>query len=100
MNDIRFKWDPPIHHVFESIKLTIASSPFLFSPYHSNYFFMYTNSLEETISTILLKKDHEENLRPISFVSHNLKTHKLNYSQLEKHGYYLYKPLDLFRHYI
>jgi hypothetical protein len=57
---------------------------------------MYSNSSEETISAILLQKDHEENLRPIDFVSQNLKTHQLNYSTLEKHGYYLYNSLDQF----
>jgi hypothetical protein len=94
--DIRFKWDPPTHHDFESIKKDHCFAPLLISPNHSKYFFMYTNSSEETISAILLQKYHEENLRPISFVSQNLKTHQLNYSQLEKHGYSLYKSLELF----
>ena len=80
--DIRFKWDPPTHQDFESIKQSIAFSPLLVSPDPSKDFVMYTNSSEETISAILLQKDHEENLRPIAFVIQNLKTHKLNYSPL------------------
>jgi hypothetical protein len=97
--EIRFKWDPPTRNDFESIKQDIATTHLLISPNHSKYFFMYTSSLEKTISSILLQKDHEGNLRPISFVIHNLKTHQLNYSQLEKQSYSLYKSLELFRHY-
>jgi hypothetical protein len=88
-----------MHHDFDPIKIAITFSPLLINPNHSKDFFMYTNSSEETISAILLQKD-EENLRTISFVSQNLKTRQLNYSQLEKHGYSLYKSLELFRHYI
>jgi hypothetical protein len=73
--DIRFKSDPPTHHDFESIKKSIAYSPLLISPNRSKDFVMYTNSPEETISAILLQKDHEENLQPIAFVSQNLNTH-------------------------
>ena len=61
---------------------------------------MYTNSSEETTFAILLQKDHEENLRPIAFMSQNLKTHQLNYYTLEKHRYSLYKSLDQFQNYI
>jgi hypothetical protein len=92
--DIRFKWDPPTHQYFESINKDIASTPLLISHNPSKYFFMYTNSSEETISSILLQKDHEENLRPITFVSQNLKTCQMNYLTLEKHGYSLYKALE------
>jgi hypothetical protein len=95
-NNIRFKWDPPTSQDFESIKQAIAYAPLLISHNPSKDFVMYTNSSEETISAILLQKDHEENLRPISFVSQNLKTHQLNYSTLEKHGYSLYKALEQF----
>jgi hypothetical protein len=98
--DIRFKWDPPTHQYFESIKLAIAYAPLLISLDHSKDFVIYTNSSKETIYAILLQKDYEENLRSIAFVSQNLKTHQLNYSQLEKHGYSLYKSLELFQHYI
>jgi predicted AlkP superfamily pyrophosphatase or phosphodiesterase len=98
--DIQFKWDPPNRHDFESIKKAIALSPLLISHDPSKDFFMYTNSSEETIYAILLQKDHEENLRTISFVSQNFKTHQLNYSTLEKHGYSLYKALEQFQHYI
>jgi ribonuclease HI len=98
--DIRFKWDPPTRQAFESIKQSIAFAPLLVSPDPSKDFVMYTNSSEETISAILLQKDHEENLRPIAFVSQNLKPHQLNYSPLEKHGYSLYKTLEQVRHYI
>ena len=73
--DIRFKWDPPTHQDFESIKKAISFSPQLVSLDPSKDFFMYTNSSEVTISAILLQKDHEENLRPIAFVSQNLKPH-------------------------
>ena len=98
--DIRFKWDPPTRQAFESIKQAIAFSPLLVSPDPSKDFIMYTNSSEETISAILLQKDHEENLRPIAFVSQNLEPHQLNYSPREKHGYSLYKALEQVRHYI
>jgi hypothetical protein len=94
--DIWFKWDPPTGNDFDSIKKSIAIVALLISPNHSKYFFMYTSSLEETISSILMKKDHEGNLRPISFVIHNLKTHRMNYYQLEKQSYSLYKALELF----
>jgi hypothetical protein len=94
--DIWFKWDPPTRQDFESIKQAIPFSPLLISPNPSKYFVMYSNSSEETISAILLQKDHEENLRLIAFMSQNLKTRKLNYSTLEKHGYSLYKSLEKF----
>jgi hypothetical protein len=98
--EIWFKWDPPTCQDFECIKKVIVYAPLLIIPEPSKDFFMYTNSSEETISAILLQKDHEENLRPIAFVSQNLKTHQLIYSRLEKHGYSLYKSLEEFRHYI
>jgi hypothetical protein len=98
--DNMFKWDPPTHQAFESIKKYIYYSPLLTSHNPSKCFVMYINSSKETISVILLKKDREENLRPIAFIIQNLKKHQLNHSPLEKHGYSLYKSLEKFQHYI
>jgi hypothetical protein len=46
------------------------------------------------------KRIMRQNLRPITFMRKNLKTHQVNYSTLEKHDYSLYKALEKFRHYI
>jgi uncharacterized protein (DUF39 family) len=44
------------------IRLDIVFAYLLINPNHFKDFFIYTNSSEETISTIILQKDIEKNL--------------------------------------
>jgi hypothetical protein len=69
-------------------------------PNFEKYFFIYTNAIEEAISTILLQKDDQNNHHPIAYMSQILSDDEFKYTLIEKHTYALVKTIKKFLHYI
>lgn len=72
----------------------------LVSPNFRKHFIFYTFASEYTIASVLIRKNHDGNELPISFVGKELHDYELKYSSLEKQVYALVKVVGHFRTYI
>ena len=70
------------------------------SPYFNKYFLLYTFSTDFSYATVLAQKNHEDAEMPISFMILTFKGVELNYSQVDKQAYTVYKSVKHYRPYI
>ena len=84
-----FRWQEEGKKAFEDIKITISNVPMLVSPNFKMDFIIYNYASEHTLSNILTQKDEQDNEALIYFMSIPLKNHELNYSQIDKHAFFV-----------
>lgn len=92
-----FKWGSAEKEAFDSIKRSIINAPALNTPNFSNHFILYTvASITSYVAVLTQANDH--NLEaPISFYSSNLQGAELNYSDVEKQAFVVYKAVKHYR---
>eukprot|EP00253_Pinus_taeda_P016073 PITA_16073 len=92
-----FKWGLLEKEAFELIKQSIINSPALNTPNFSKHYTLYTISSDSSYAAVLtLINDH--NLEaPISFYSSNLQCAELNYYEVEKQAFAVYKAVKHYR---
>ena len=95
-----FKWNLPEKEAFAKIKQAIAEAPSLQSPDFSRGFILYTFASYSSLAAILTQKDGNNDEQPISFMSTGLQGAELNYPEIEKQAYAVYKAVKNFRPYI
>ena len=95
-----FRWKEEGKKYFEDIKIAISNAPMLVSPSFERDFIIYCYASEHSLSSILTQKDDQGNEAPITFMSIPLKKHEINYTQMEKHAFFVVKALKKFRYYI
>eukprot|EP00253_Pinus_taeda_P034569 PITA_34569 len=92
-----FKWGLEEHEAFNMIKQAIINAPSLATPNFSESFILYTFALEKSYVAILTQANQEKAEAPITFFSSNLQGAELNYSDVEKHAYAVFKAIKYFR---
>ena len=70
------------------------------SPYFSKGFILYTFITDFSYASVLTLKDHDNAEIPISFMSLTFKGAEINYSQVDKHTYMVYKSVRHYRPYL
>ena len=63
------------------------------APYFIKDFILYTFATNFSYVAVLTQKNHEDAKIPICFMSSTFKGAKLNYSQVDKHAYMVYKSV-------
>eukprot|EP00253_Pinus_taeda_P029625 PITA_29625 len=92
-----FKWGQDEHEVFNLIKQAIINAPSLATPNFSEPFVLYTFASDRSYATILTQPNQEKAKAPIAFFSSNLQGAELNYSDVEKQAYVVFKAIKYFR---
>ena len=92
-----FKWGQDEQEAFSLIKQAIINAPSLATPNFSESFILYTFASEKSYAAILTQANQEKVETPIAFFSSNLQGGKLNYSDMEKQAYAVFKAIKYFR---
>eukprot|EP00253_Pinus_taeda_P030951 PITA_30951 len=92
-----FKWGQDEHEAFNLIKQAIINAPSLATPIFSESFILYTFASEKSYAAILTQANQEKAEAPIAFFSSNLQGAELNYSNMEKQAYAVFKAIKYFR---
>ena len=98
--DVPFKWYDEQKNAFTEIRKAIAEATSLMSPDFGKYFILYNFSTDFSYATVLTHKNHEDTEIPISFMNSTFKGAELNYSQVEKQAYMVYKSVKHYMPYI
>eukprot|EP00253_Pinus_taeda_P006285 PITA_06285 len=92
-----FKWGFPEKEAFELIKQSIINAPALNTPNFSNHFTLYTIASDSSYAAVLTQINGHNLEAPISFYSSNLQGAELNYSEVEKQTFAVYKVVKHYR---
>eukprot|EP00253_Pinus_taeda_P010376 PITA_10376 len=92
-----FRWGLDEHEAFNLIKQAIINAPSLATPNFSESFILYTFASEKSYAAILTQVNQEKAEAPIAFFSSNLQGAELNYSDVEKQAYAVFKAIKYFR---
>eukprot|EP00253_Pinus_taeda_P022666 PITA_22666 len=92
-----FKWGQLEYEAFKLIKPAIFNAPSLATPNFSDPFILYTFASEKSYAAILTQANQDKAEAPIAFFSSNLQGAKLNYSDVEKQAYAIFKAIKHFR---
>jgi hypothetical protein len=98
--DHSFSWTDDVRNAFVRIKKEISSAPVLVKPDFEKEFMIYTNTIEEAISVILMQCDDQDNEKPVAYMSQSLSDDECKYSFIEKHAFTLVKTVEKFHHFI
>eukprot|EP00253_Pinus_taeda_P005043 PITA_05043 len=92
-----FKWGQDEYEAFNLIKQAMFNAPSLATPNFFDPFILYTFASDRSYAAILTKENQDKAEAPISFFSSNLKGVELNYSNVEKQAYVVFKAIKYFR---
>eukprot|EP00253_Pinus_taeda_P016099 PITA_16099 len=92
-----FKWGSPEKEVFELIKQSIINATALNNPNFSNHFTFYTIAYDFSYAAVLTQINNHNLEAPISFYSSNIQGAELNYSEVEKQAFVVYKAVKHYR---
>eukprot|EP00253_Pinus_taeda_P026907 PITA_26907 len=92
-----FKWGQEKYEAFNIIKQAIINAPSLATPNFSDPFILYTFASDKSYATILTQANQDKAEAPIAFFSSNLQGAELNYSDVEKQAYAIFKLIKYFR---
>eukprot|EP00253_Pinus_taeda_P027427 PITA_27427 len=92
-----FKWGQDEYEAFNLIKQAIVNAPSLATPNFSDPFILYTFSFDRSYVVILTQVTQDKAEAPIAFFSSNLQGAKLNYSDVEKQAYVVFRAIKYFR---
>ena len=92
-----FKWLHKEKEAFDLIKQEIINAPTLNTPKFSKHFTLYTLATETSYATVLTQPNDKQEEAPISFFSSNMKGAKINYYDLEKKAFAIFKSIKHFR---
>ena len=95
-----FKWNPPRKEAFNNIKRAIVEVLALHSLDFNKGFILYTFASDSSLAAVLTQKDDNNDEKPISFMSSGLQGAELNYPDIDKQAYTIYKAVKHFRPYI
>eukprot|EP00253_Pinus_taeda_P034210 PITA_34210 len=92
-----FRWGSEEKEAFDLIKQSIINSPALNTPNFSNHFTLYTIASNLSYAAVLTQINNHNLEAPISFYSSNLQGAELNYSEVEKQAFAVYKAVKHYR---
>ena len=91
-----FKLGQAEHEAFNLIKKEIINAPSLAAPNFSNPFTLYRFASEKSYAAILTQANQDKSKAPIAFFGSNLQGVELNYSDVEKQAYVVFKAIKHF----
>eukprot|EP00253_Pinus_taeda_P024989 PITA_24989 len=92
-----FKWGSLEKEAFDLIKQSIINAPSLNTPNFSNHFTLYTIASDSSYAGVLTQLNDHNLEAPISFFSSNLQGAELNYSDVEKQAFAVFKAVKHYR---
>eukprot|EP00253_Pinus_taeda_P009215 PITA_09215 len=92
-----FKWGLLEKEAFELIKQSIINAPAPNTPNFSNHFTLYSIASDSSYAAVLTQINDHNLEAPISFYSSNLQGAELNYSEVEKQAFVVYKAVKHYR---
>jgi len=92
-----FKWGSVEKEAFDLIKQSIINAPALNTPNFSNHFTLYTIASDSSYAAVLTQINDHDLEAPISFFSSNFQGAELNYSEVEKQAFAVYKAIKHYR---
>ena len=98
--DSSFSWGDREKKSFINIREAIAKAPALVSPDFRKDFILYTFASDISYAAVLTQKNQQEDEVPISFMSSNLKGYELNYHEVDKKDFAVFKAVKHFRPYL
>ena len=98
--DVVHRWSDEAKKSFQQIKEAIAEATMLVIPNFDKEFFLYTFTFDVSYATILTKQNDDGNEVPISYMSSNLYGAELNYPDMEKQGFTVFKAVKHFYPYL
>lgn len=98
--DITYKWSIEAKEAFRRIREAVAKASALVNPDFDKGFFLYTFAFDLSHVAIITQKNDDDNEVPISYMSSNLQGEELNYPDVEKQGYVVFKAIKNFHPYL
>ena len=95
-NVATFKWNELDKDSFIKIKKLIVESPALLSPDFNKEFYLYTFASDLSYAGVLTQKNVEGDEVPILFTSSAFTGAKLNYPEVDKQAYAVFKAVKHF----
>eukprot|EP00253_Pinus_taeda_P025632 PITA_25632 len=92
-----FKWGLIEKEAFDLINQSIINAPSLITPNFSNPFTLYTIASSSSYAVVLTQLNDHNLEAPISFFSSNLQGAELNYSDVEKQAFAVFKVVKHYR---
>lgn len=92
-----FKWGQEEYEAFNLIKQAIVNATSLATPNFSDPFILYTFPSDKSYDMILTQANQDKVEAPFSFFSSNLQGAELNYFDVEKQAYAVFKEIKHFR---
>eukprot|EP00253_Pinus_taeda_P027520 PITA_27520 len=92
-----FKWGSAEKEAFDLIKQSIINAPTLNTPNFYNHFTLYTIASDLSYALVLTQINNHNLEAPISFYSSNFQGAELNYSEVEKQAFAVYKAVKHYR---
>eukprot|EP00253_Pinus_taeda_P011040 PITA_11040 len=92
-----FKWGSIEKEAFDLIKQSIINAPSLITPNFSNPFTLYTIASNSSYAAVLTQLNDHNLEASISFFSSNLQGAELNYSDVEKQAFAMFKAVKYYR---
>lgn len=91
--DVVYRWSDEVKKSFKRIKETIVKTPMLVNPNFDKELLLYTFASDVSYAAIVTQKNDDANEVPISYMSSNLQGEKLNYPNMEKQGFVVFKAI-------
>ena len=98
--DADFKWSAEEKKSFHDVLKAISEAPTLTSPDFSKPFILYTFASDSSYAVVLMQKDQENNEAPIAFTSSGLNGAELNYPEVDKQAFAVFKSVKHFMPYL
>ena len=98
--DTIFNWGQIEKESFQKILEAISEAPSLLSPYFNKDFILYTFASDISYAAVLTQLNQQNNEVPISFMSSNFKGEELNYHEVDKQVFVVFKDVKHFRPYL
>ena len=98
--DAIFNWGQTEKESFQKILEAISEAPSLLSPDFNKYFILYTFASDISYAAVLTQLNQQNNEVPISFMSSNFKGAELNYHEVDKQAFAVFKVVKHFRPYL
>jgi len=92
-----FRWGSVEKEAFDSIKQSIINAPALNTPNFSDHFTLYTIASDLSYAVVLTQINDHNFEALISFYSSNLQGTELNYSDVEKQAFAVYKAVKHYK---
>jgi hypothetical protein len=98
--DRYFSWINDVENAFLGIKKEMSSASVLEKSDFEKEFMIYTNAIEEAVSTILMQCDDQGNEKPVDYMSQRFSDDEFKYYFIENHAFSLVKAVEKFLHFI